>query len=78
MVWLSADGDTPELRRGAGATALDRADPRHDQAASAAENLGAVDLVLSGSDVDETSAGAARISIEGDFLPEALLKMIGR
>jgi aryl-alcohol dehydrogenase-like predicted oxidoreductase len=41
------------------------------------ENLGAVDLDLTAADVAEIDAEAARIEIQGERLPEAVLKMTG-
>ncbi|WP_215750145.1 MULTISPECIES: aldo/keto reductase [unclassified Gluconobacter] len=41
------------------------------------ENLGAVDLVLTPSDLQEIDAATARIIVQGDRLPEAVLKMTG-
>lgn len=41
------------------------------------ENIGAVDLVLSGPELQEITAQANRISIQGDRLPEAAMKMTG-
>lgn len=41
------------------------------------ENIGAVDLVLSGPELQEITAPANRISIQGDRLPEAAMKMTG-
>jgi aryl-alcohol dehydrogenase-like predicted oxidoreductase len=42
------------------------------------ENLGAVDLELTASDLDQINAGASKIKVQGERLPEALLKMTGR
>jgi aryl-alcohol dehydrogenase-like predicted oxidoreductase len=42
------------------------------------ENLGAVDLELGTSDLNEISAAASKIDIQGERLPEAALKMTGR
>ena len=42
------------------------------------ENLGAVDLELTEADLHEISAELAKITIEGERLPEAMLKMTGR
>jgi aryl-alcohol dehydrogenase-like predicted oxidoreductase len=42
------------------------------------ENIGAVDLALAASDLDEINARAERITIQGERLPEAALKMTGR
>jgi aryl-alcohol dehydrogenase-like predicted oxidoreductase len=42
------------------------------------ENIGAVDLTLATSDLDEINARAGRITIQGERLPEAALKMTGR
>lgn len=41
------------------------------------ENLGAVDLDLSASDLAEIDAEASRIEVQGERLPEAVLKMTG-
>ncbi len=41
------------------------------------ENLGAVDLVLTTADLADIEAGAARITVQGERLPEAALKMTG-
>lgn len=41
------------------------------------ENLGAVDLELTAADLAEIDAGAARIEVQGERLPEAVLKMTG-
>jgi len=42
------------------------------------ENLGAVSLELSSDDLIEISVGASRVEIQGERLPEAILKMTGR
>jgi aryl-alcohol dehydrogenase-like predicted oxidoreductase len=42
------------------------------------EDLGAVDLALTASDLDGINAEAARITVRGERLPEAALKMTGR
>jgi aryl-alcohol dehydrogenase-like predicted oxidoreductase len=39
------------------------------------ENLGAVDLVLTEADLDEINTNAAKITVQGERLPEAALKM---
>jgi hypothetical protein len=41
------------------------------------ENLGAADVELDSSDLDEISAALASITVEGERLPEAMLKMTG-
>lgn len=41
------------------------------------ENLGAVDLTLSASDLSDINAAAAKIEVQGDRLPEVVLKMTG-
>ena len=41
------------------------------------ENLGAVDLELTAADLAEIDAGTARITVQGERLPEAVLKMTG-
>ena len=41
------------------------------------ENLGAVDLTLSSSDLAEIAGALARIEVQGERLPEAVLKMTG-
>lgn len=41
------------------------------------ENLGAVDLELTVADLAEIDAGAARVEVRGERLPEAVLKMTG-
>lgn len=42
------------------------------------ENLGAVDLELTQNDLSEIAAGLAKIEVQGERLPEAALKMVGR
>lgn len=42
------------------------------------ENLGAADVELAASDLEEISTGTARIQVKGERLPEAALKMTGR
>lgn len=42
------------------------------------ENLGSVDLDLTSDDLIEINVGAARVEIQGERLPEAILKMTGR
>jgi aryl-alcohol dehydrogenase-like predicted oxidoreductase len=42
------------------------------------ENLGAVDVELAAADLHEINAGAAKIQVRGERLPEAALKMTGR
>jgi aryl-alcohol dehydrogenase-like predicted oxidoreductase len=42
------------------------------------ENLGAVDLVLSGEDLTEIGEQLSKIEVQGERLPEAALKMTGR
>lgn len=42
------------------------------------ENLGAASLELSSEDIIEINVGAARVEIQGERLPEAILKMTGR
>ena len=39
------------------------------------ENLGAVDLALTATDLDEINTNAAKITVQGERLPEAALKM---
>ncbi|CAM3263350.1 Aldo/keto reductase family protein [Paracoccus aminovorans] len=41
------------------------------------ENLGAVDLDLTAADLAEIDAEAAKIEVQGERLPEAVLKMTG-
>lgn len=41
------------------------------------ENLGAVDLELTAADLAEIDASASRITVQGERLPEAVLKMTG-
>ena len=41
------------------------------------ENLGAVDLELTNDDLAEIDAGASKIEVQGERLPEAVLKMTG-
>ncbi|MBD9528912.1 aldo/keto reductase [Paracoccus sp. PAR01] len=41
------------------------------------ENLGAVDLDLTSADLAEIDAGASKIEVKGERLPEAVLKMTG-
>ena len=42
------------------------------------ENLGSVDLALSAADLREINAEAAKITVQGERLPEAALRMTGR
>jgi aryl-alcohol dehydrogenase-like predicted oxidoreductase len=42
------------------------------------ENLGAVDLALTVSDLDEINVEASKVKVQGERLPEAALKMTGR
>jgi aryl-alcohol dehydrogenase-like predicted oxidoreductase len=42
------------------------------------ENLGAVDIELSASELQEIDAAAAKIEVEGERLPQAVLAMTGR
>lgn len=42
------------------------------------ENLGSVDLVLDAADLSRIDVDVARISISGERLPEAALKMTGK
>lgn len=42
------------------------------------ENLGAVDLVLTAADLDEINTESAKITVQGERLPAAALKMTGR
>jgi aryl-alcohol dehydrogenase-like predicted oxidoreductase len=42
------------------------------------ENLGAVSVSLTDSDLEEINTQASRIKIRGERLPEAALKMTGR
>jgi aryl-alcohol dehydrogenase-like predicted oxidoreductase len=42
------------------------------------ENLGAVDLELTASDLTKINAEASKIKVQGERLPEAVLKMSGR
>jgi aryl-alcohol dehydrogenase-like predicted oxidoreductase len=42
------------------------------------ENLGAVDLELTAADLDEIDTAAAKITVQGERLPAAALKMTGR
>ena len=42
------------------------------------ENLGAVELELTPADLSELDTGTARITIQGERLPEVALKMTGR
>jgi aryl-alcohol dehydrogenase-like predicted oxidoreductase len=41
------------------------------------ENLGAVDLEMTASDLEQVNAEASKIKVQGERLPEALLKMTG-
>ncbi|NDL62042.1 aldo/keto reductase [Acerihabitans arboris] len=41
------------------------------------ENLGAVDVALTASDLDEINRAAAKIEVQGERLPEAAMKMTG-
>ena len=41
------------------------------------ENLGAVDLTLTGKDLQELADALASIEVQGERLPEAALKMTG-
>jgi aryl-alcohol dehydrogenase-like predicted oxidoreductase len=41
------------------------------------ENLGSIDLALTAKDLAEIDAGASRIEVQGERLPEAVLKMTG-
>jgi aryl-alcohol dehydrogenase-like predicted oxidoreductase len=41
------------------------------------ENLGGADLVLSRDDLDEIERETAKITVQGERLPEAVLKMTG-
>lgn len=45
--------------------AMDRADSRNDQVASAGRNLGAVSVALSGEDLAEIDTALAKISLQG-------------
>lgn len=42
------------------------------------ENLGAVDLGLTSDDLTEISTGLSKVEVQGERLPEAALKMVGR
>lgn len=42
------------------------------------ENLGAVELTLTAADLDEIAARAGQVTVQGERLPEAALKMTGR
>jgi aryl-alcohol dehydrogenase-like predicted oxidoreductase len=42
------------------------------------ENVGAVELELDTDDVDEINTEANKIQVQGERLPEAMLKMTGR
>jgi len=41
------------------------------------ENLGAVDLTLTTEDLSEIAAALSKIEVQGERLPEAVLKMTG-
>jgi hypothetical protein len=42
------------------------------------ENLGAVDVQLTESDLNQIEDATSKLSLEGASLPEAMLKMTGR
>ena len=42
------------------------------------ENLGAVEVQLTGSDLKQIEDATSKLSLEGARLPEAMLKMTGR
>ena len=44
----------------------------------AVENLGAVEVQLTGSDLKQIEDATSKLSLEGARLPEAMLKMTGR
>lgn len=65
LAWLLAQ--TPWIVPIPGTTRLHRLE----------ENLGGIDLALTAEDLAEIDAGASRIEVQGERLPEAVLKMTG-
>ncbi|CAN7302296.1 aldo/keto reductase [Rhizobium sp. LjRoot30] len=65
LAWLLAQ--TPWMVPIPGTTRLHRLE----------ENLGGIDLALTAEDLAEIDAGASRIEVQGERLPEAVLKMTG-
>ena len=58
--------------------AVDRAHPRHDEAARLEENIGAVSVELTPDDLREIETAASQIAVQGARYPEHLEKMTGR
>ena len=57
---------------------MDRAHPGTTKLHRLEENLGAADVVLTGDDLREIDEALAKIPIQGERLPEALLKFSNR
>lgn len=57
---------------------MDRADPRHHEAASGGENIGAAEMELTADDLAEIERAANGITVEGKGDPAHLLATIER
>ena len=72
------DAGADRARLAAGAEALDRADPGHDEAHRLEENLGAAAIQLTANDLRDIDREASQIAVHGARYPEQMLKMVGR
>ena len=70
----AGDAGADRARVAAGAEALDRADPRHDEAASPRREPRRRGRELTADDLREIEGAASQIPIQGERLPEAVLK----
>jgi hypothetical protein len=66
------------LTLAAGTEAVDRADSGHDKLHRLEENIGAVDVELSSSDLHQLESAASKIPVQGARYPEQLQKLVGR
>ena len=72
------DAGADRARLAAGAEAVDRADPRHDEAGHRLdENLGAASIELTADDL-RRSRRPHRPLVHGARYPEAIMKLVGR
>ena len=74
----AGDAGADRARLAAGAEALDRADPRHHQAASAGREHRRGDIELTRDDLREIEGVFSKITVQGDRYPARLQARVGR
>ena len=72
------DAGTARARVAAGAEAVDRADPRDDQAASARGEPWRADVELTSADLHEIESATAQTPVQGARYPEHMQKLVDR